>query len=374
MTPSPSPSLPGPSPLTVAILLSDGLESKGGIGRVMTYLSRELGERHPDIRVVACRSRPASRGLARHLGVPVALARFARQCRARQVDVVHINIARRGSTWRKMLFAGMTRMMGMKLVLHLHGSGYDGYYAQLPRFARKRVSRLFNSADAVIALSPYWRDVLVDHIHVAPEKVHVIGNGVPSPATPEAAAEPPPAVPTILFMGELGERKGIDLLLPALAALSAQGLAWRAVIAGNGAVQEARDRATSLGLAADILFPGWVGEEEVSHHMRKADIFTLPSRAENQPLSILEAMAHGLPVVSTTVGAIPEQVRDGESGFLVPPGDAEALARALARLVRDADLRAAMGEAGRRHFARHYSLAACADRFAALYRSLLPGA
>lgn len=362
---------PSPSPLTVAMLLSDGLESKGGIGRVMTYLSRELGERHPDISVIACRSRASGHGIAKHLGVPSALLRFIRRCRERKVDVVHINIARRGSTWRKMLFAAVTRMMGKKLVLHLHGSGYDGYYAQLPRIARQRVSRLFNSADAVIALSPYWRDVLVNRIHVAPEKVHVIGNGVPSPQSPPASAVRT-VVPTILFMGEVGERKGIDILLPALAALSAAGLPFRAVIGGNGAVAEAQARAEALGIADRILFPGWVGEQDVARHMSEADIFTLPSRAENQPLSILEAMAHGLPVVSTPVGAIPEQVLDGKSGFLVPPGDVEALADALARLVRDADLRRAMGETGRRHFAHHYSLTACANRFAALYRSLLP--
>ncbi len=359
-------------PLTVALLLSDGLESQGGIGRVMTYLSRGLGERHPDIDVIACRSRLSSQGLAKHLSVPGALLRFVRQCRAHKVGVVHINVARRGSTWRKLLFATMTRMMGMKLVLHLHGSGYDAYYAQLPGFAQRRVSRLFNSADAVIALSPYWRDVLVNHIHVAPEKVHVIGNGVPSPA----ASRPEPSrseVPTILFMGEVGERKGIDILLPALATLTAADLRWRAIVGGNGAVEEARARAEALGIADHIHFPGWVGEEDVSRYMREADIFTLPSRAENQPLSILEAMAHGLPVVSTRVGAIPEQVLDGESGLLVPPGDVQALADALARLVRDAGLRTAMGAAGKRHFARHYSLAACADRFAALYRSLLPG-
>ena len=96
----------------------------------------------------------------------------------------------------------------------------------------------------------------------------------------------------------------------------------------------------------------------------------LASRAENQPLAILEAMARSLPVVATNVGAIPEQVIDGETGLLVEPGDAVALAAALATLLRSPELRARYGEAGLKRFAALYSISSCAERFAALYRSL----
>jgi glycosyltransferase involved in cell wall biosynthesis len=96
----------------------------------------------------------------------------------------------------------------------------------------------------------------------------------------------------------------------------------------------------------------------------------LPSRAENQPVAILEAMARGVPVIATAIGAIPEQVVDGETGLLVPPGDAGRLQAALERLLNAPDQRAAMGAAARWRYEEHFSIAQCANAFGRLYRSL----
>ena len=168
----------------------------------------------------------------------------------------------------------------------------------------------------------------------------------------------------------MGERKGVDVLLAALAQQAARGIAWRATIAGNGDIDAARAAATAYGIADRIAFPGWVDEDAVRALMRTADLFVLPSRAENQPIAILEAMAAALPVVATTVGAIPEQVVDGDTALLVPPANADRLAEALARLLPDAALRRRMGAAGRARFAAHFAIDGTADRFAALYREL----
>jgi glycosyltransferase involved in cell wall biosynthesis len=102
-----------------------------------------------------------------------------------------------------------------------------------------------------------------------------------------------------------------------------------------------------------------------------SDIFVLPSLVENQPVSILEAMAHALPVVATPVGGIPEQVVDGETGMLVPPADAGALAGALERLCADPERRRAMGERGLERWRRDYSLEATAAKLIGLYRRYL---
>lgn len=179
-----------------------------------------------------------------------------------------------------------------------------------------------------------------------------------------------PRTPIIAFLGLIGQRRGTDVLIEALAMLARRNVPFRAVIAGNGAVEEAIAQAKALNIIDRLDFPGWIGEAEADAVLNAADIFVLPSRAENQPVSILEAMARGVPVVATRVGAIPEQIDDGTSGLLVNPGEAEPLAEALERLILSPDAHAAMGAAGQVRFASDFSVAACARRFADVYRSL----
>jgi glycosyltransferase involved in cell wall biosynthesis len=121
---------------------------------------------------------------------------------------------------------------------------------------------------------------------------------------------------------------------------------WRATLAGDGHVDAARAKAAEYGLGDRVDLPGWVGPDRVAELISTADILVLPSFIENLPLSIIEAMASGVAVVATPVGAVPDIVRDGETGLLVPVGDVDALTTALTRLVNDPALRARMGAAG----------------------------
>ncbi len=353
----------------VAMVAAGGLAGQGGIGRVMAYLARELARTQPDIELVPYRSRWSESGLAKHVLAMPALAAFV--IGVRRADVAHINVAPRGSTWRKMLFAGAARMAGVPVVLHLHGSGYHEFYAGLSAARQARIRRFFGRAAAVVVLSEFWRRFVIDTLDVAEDRVEEIPNGVPAAGRAPGSAEGEP--PRIAFLGLIGERKGVDVLLDALANIKRRGIPWRAVLAGNGEVDWARQRATELGIADRIEFPGWIGEEEADAVLLAADLFVLPSRAENQPVSILEAMARGLPVIATRIGAIPEQVAEGETGLLVERGDADALADALAALLTAPDRRKALGAAGRERFERLFSVESCAARFAALYRAQAKG-
>ena len=109
-----------------------------------------------------------------------------------------------------------------------------------------------------------------------------------------------------------------------------------------------RRRAREAGLEAQVVFAGLVPYERIPEELRGADVFALPSLQEGLPLSLLEAMASGLPVVASAVGGIPAVVRDGDDGFLVPAGDVAALGAALVRLANDPVRRARLGEAARR--------------------------
>jgi len=360
---------PPVKPVKVALLLSEGAASRGGIGRIMANLDEELGERHPDIRARRHATRLTGRPVLNHLSTPFALARFAISCAAGQVDIAHINIAPRGSTWRKMLFARTARRFGAKLVLHLHGSAYDEWFHGLTPARRRGVAAFFQGADAVVAMGDYWARFLIDELGMPAAKVHLIANGVADrPVSPGSAEGAPPV---LAVLGIVGERKGTDVLLAALASEAMRDRPWRAIIGGNGEVEKARRSAAELGLADRVEFTGWVGPAEVDAILRQADIYILPSRQENQPMSILEAMACALPVLSTRIGAIPEQVIEGETGLLVPAGDAPALAGALEKLLADPALCRSMGTAGQARQRRLFSIRTGADRFAALYRGLV---
>jgi glycosyltransferase involved in cell wall biosynthesis len=359
------------APVKVAIVLSDGLSAQGGIGRVMTYLVREIEAHVPDIRITVYPARFTDNRYFKHLTVPFALIAFVIGCAVRRIEVAHINVAPFGSTWRKMLYELTARALGMRVVLHLHGSGYDVFYNGLIPERQKHVRAFFARADRVVALSDYWKRFLIADVGVAEGKIVEIANGVfaSEPMVPRLAN----ALPTVVFLGVVGRRKGVDTLIDALGEVSARGFRFKAIIAGGGDIEPARLQVAAKGIASDVEFPGWVGEVEVDRLLHAADIFVLPSRAENQPVSILEAMARGVPVIASNVGAIPDQVLDGQTGLLVPPGDVTALAEALGSLLGSPDLRTRYGEAGRARFEALFSVSICAAKFVDLYRSLRRG-
>ncbi len=190
---------------------------------------------------------------------------------------------------------------------------------------------------------------------------------LPPPKTPPrvpAGTLPPGDEPLILAVSRHDPRKGIDVLLRALALLAGEGVRFRACLVGPGRVLAANRRlAAGLGLGERVAIPGLV--DEVAPYLASADIFALPSLAEaSGSVSIIEALRCGLPVVASSCDGIPEDLTDGEDALLVQPGDPAALAGALRRLIEDPALRRRLGAAGRRVQAERFS----ADRFAAALR------
>jgi glycosyltransferase involved in cell wall biosynthesis len=192
-------------------------------------------------------------------------------------------------------------------------------------------------------------------------RVTVIPNGV-EPASPAAAAASSgapagfdPPGPVVLYAGRLRTRKAVAVLVQAFAAVAAKVPGATLVLAGDGEQRPSLERqASELGIAGRLRFLGALPRAEMAALYARADVFCLPSTYEGMPLAILEAMAHGLPVVATAVSGNPEAVEDGVSGLLVPPEDSERLAEALIRLLADADLRRELGEAGRARLAASF--------------------
>jgi glycosyltransferase involved in cell wall biosynthesis len=183
-----------------------------------------------------------------------------------------------------------------------------------------------------------------------------------------------PAQPArILSVARAVEKKGLDLLLAALAQLPA-GLDWRFEHLGGGPLADGLKRqAKALGIADRCDWRGSATQDEVLAALRRADLFCLPARVardgdrDGVPNVIMEAMAQELPVVATWVAAIAEAVVDGDTGLLVPPEDADALARAIATLTTDPASRLRMGRAGRRRIAESFAATPGVARLAARF-------
>ena len=268
-----------------------------------------------------------------------------------KVDVFHVNIVQRGSTLRKLTLCYVARALGVPYVLHLHGSGYRQYWNSSGRFLSRRIQETFNRAAQVVVLGQVWADFVSGQAAAA--RISILPNATVAPRQGRVhrnGGEPA----HILFLGRLGERKGVPELIQALIQLGAAP-SWRATLAGDGQVREAREQIAAAGLSDRVEVPGWAGPDEVERLLASADILVLPSYNENLPLSVIEGMAHGLAVVTTPVGALPDIITQGETGLLCPPGDKDALAEALALLVGDAELRARLGHSARAFHAQHLS-------------------
>ena len=203
---------------------------------------------------------------------------------------------------------------------------------------------------------------------VAPEALRVVPNGI-NPAFLGPRWEDPGATGgPIVFFGRLSRDKGADVLLEALARLKARREAPEALIIGRGDEAEALSaQASRLGLDGCVRREPWVAPERLAEVLARASVVALPSRHESFGNAMAEAMAVGAPLVSCAAGSIPEVVAADETGLLVPPGDAEALAAAIGRLLDDRALAARLGEAGRARVRARFSWASVARTLEGLY-------
>ncbi|MCW5623691.1 MAG: glycosyltransferase family 4 protein, partial [Burkholderiales bacterium] len=245
--------------------------------------------------------------------------------------------------------------------------GLDAVPAAIARWTARR-------ADAVVVLSEEWREQLSDRLPGA--RLHVVQNGIAAPALPGERRQNPETV--VAFLGNLGRRKGVPELLQALARSPSR---IRLRMAGGEEDPDfnrtARDMARHLGIENRVDFVGPISGPTKTAFLATADVFALPSHAEGLPMSLLEAMASGLPVIVTTVGAIPSVVRDQVDGLLVAPGDIDAIAAAMTRLAAAPEMRARMGTSARERCIAGFGLDRTVEKLTAVYDAVtqprLPG-
>src|SRR3954468_4332854 len=265
--------------------------------------------------------------------------------------VVHVHVSG-GAFWREAAFMAAARATGCPILLHLHGTGFDG-----------RIAWFIQRAAATVVPCESMRTWVKSGVRSADVVV------VPPPVA-ISVSEVPSKPNLVVFLGRLEADKGIYDLLDALAGVRASLPDVRLACAGDGDRIGVARYAEMLGLADAVKFTGYVGPSGKRALFESAAVLALPSYDEALPVSLLEAMSAGVPVVASSVGGIPEVVVDRVSGLLVPPGDKTSLERALTRILAEpalaARLPAAARESARTRFAPERSLAMLEDVYESL--------
>lgn len=352
-----------PAPCRTVLMVGTDLEGMGGIRAVVQgYIDGGLFDRIPCTYVATHRYGGAWVKLRAAL---TGWARVALLLHCLDAPLVHVQLASRASFWRKSVVCLLAKLARRPYLLHVHGAEFLEFYERESSPAAQRLIRkVLAEAALVIALSEEWRGRLLRIC--AGAHVEVVTNAVPLPEQ-EDARRRDDRHPTLLFLGEVSRRKGIYDLLRALARVTESAPRLQLVCGGAGEVDGIRRLAAQLELSERLVCTGWLDADGKRAELASATLFALPSYAEGMPMALLEAMSWGLPVIATPVGGVPQVITHEVNGLLVEPGDIDALAAAVERLMSDPALRHRLGAAARATIARRFCLDATIERLVAIY-------
>ncbi len=345
------------SPRTRILMIGPALDVKGGVSSVEIAIIENLSS---EFEVDFLPSYTDTSRL--RAGLILLKAMAAIPFRARRAAIVHIHFSKGGSTLRKAILAKLVLLSRRPLVLHSHASSYD-FYHSLRGIAKAWVSSFLGSATRFIALSESWAEKYAA-LGVPKGRIVVMPNPVVMPKDVEQRQGRDTV--TFVFLGEMGTRKGAFDLAEAFLRVSSERPQARLVMAGNGDVEKVRQMVAKND-AATIY--GWIDAVERDRLLRAADVFVLPSFDEGLPMSMLEALGHGLPPIVTPVGGIPEVIVDGRNGLMVTPGKVDEIAAAMIRLIDHPDDREAIATAARAT-GEQYDVSRYILRMQELYRGL----
>ncbi len=346
------------------VMLSPDLDVKGGISFVVQeYLKGGLKDQ------VELHFIPTHKdgSLLKKIGVFIGAAgRFVALAPVMKNTIVHFHTSQNGSFFRKFILFCIAKIMGAKTIVHIHGSQFDAFMTKNALF-RTLTGFYFDSADRILVMSGKWIERIAQF--TKNKNISLIYNpvslyGVRGLNRHEGV--------NILFMGRLGKRKGIYDLLECIDKNKDyfQNQNARFILAGDGDVEPVRQFVDDNNLKNLIEVPGWIASEQKEQYLKTSDILILPSYNEQMPMSILEAMGYGYPIVATNIAGIPEMVAHGENGFLFEPGHIDDMAQYLKKLCADADLREKMGRKSLECVKEKFESTKIVRQLVAIYKNL----
>lgn len=249
------------------------------------------------------------------------------------IRIVHMHMSERGSFNRKFFIFKISKFLNKLVITHTHGAEFKEYYGNSDYNTKIQIKTLLSQSDLVITLGERWDNIIKD---IEPNsKTLVLKNAVEMPHTVNNLND---QEIKILFLAVLIERKGILDLIDAskeiIHKLEREGKKVKFYIAGDGDLRECSEKMVQdMGLKSYFQFEGWVNNKQKTELLQKTDLFILPSYNEGLPLSILEAISYGIPIIATNVGSIEEAVKNNKNGYLIKPGNIKELEEKTIKLL-----------------------------------------
>ncbi|MGZ9818823.1 glycosyltransferase family 4 protein [Peribacillus simplex] len=248
-------------------------------------------------------------------------------------DVAHIHMSYKGSFFRKKIIINSLKKKNIPILLHMHGSQFKDFYSQSSKKQQKEITNTLDKVDIILALGEEWKNY---YNSICKTPVISLDNAV----FPKQLESDTSEKIYITTMGVLSHRKGTYDLLEVAAKIKGKiDDKYKFLLAGDGEIEKVKKIITSQNLEDFVIIPGWISDEnKIEKIYRESAIYVLPSYNEGMPMSILEAMSYGLPIISTNVGSIPSVVKEG-NGYIIEPGDINVLEDKIIKLLKDDTLR-----------------------------------
>ncbi|MFS0661269.1 glycosyltransferase family 4 protein [Niallia alba] len=289
----------------------------------------------------------------------------------KRIDIVHIHMSENGSFRRKYIIFTLSKKLNKCVVTHLHGAEFDSYYDNAKKRTKKQVRNLLGKSDLVITLGERWNQI-INRIEPKSKK-YILRNAV---KIPDIQNKLKLRNINLVFLAVVIKRKGILDLVHAskgvISKLSAMGIKCKIIVGGDGELLPTiKDMVEESGIQENYEFLGWVDGDLKTSLLKKTDVLVLPSYNEGLPLSIIEAMSYGIPIITTDVGSINEAVKDNINGFLINPGDQEALEEKIIQLISDSSKYIKMGEMSKKIARDNFNIDIYFENLCEQYRLLI---
>ncbi|MHA1380992.1 MAG: glycosyltransferase [Candidatus Helarchaeota archaeon] len=288
----------------------------------------------------------------------------------KNVDIVHLHSASYGSFYRKSIFVLISRFFRKKIIFHIHsGKFYEFYFVESDNLQKFYIRKILCFTTIIIVVSKQIKES-IKRIIKCKKEIKLLQNPVDFKLFNKKKYLSFNANNiNILFMGRLEKDKGIYDLINVAEKLISNYQNIRFTFCGDGEVMKIKAIVERKRIKKYFEIPGCIIKKE--KYFKDADIFVLPSYYEGVPISILEAASYSLPVVATKVGGIPEIIKDGESGFLVTPGDIEGLKNKILKLARSKSLRFKMGNIHHEIVKNKFDIDIISKQLISIYQSLV---